>query len=277
MTGNESSEHRDWEARLGRIAESVKSWRVRTSEDPIAAQPGSELAGDDIEFVELSVSSLAAYSITVATEHLDFCLSVMAATHTLYPSAYLTVLRTALLTASQAVWVLDPVKRPTRQVRTLRLVADDVRSQLAMTRDAYAVDSHTEDLKSQEVRRLTARQRRLQEIADQLGLREDVRKMRVNNTEVIEEAARSSHEEDDVVGGVNLIWRTGSAAAHGTRSFALLRVLKSGVKESKSGAHFAKLTGDLATDVGPAAAASTMALNRAFELFDLRGSNRLPA
>jgi hypothetical protein len=95
-------EHAAWERRLGRIADAASQWQQTMSREPPTVEPGSDLAGDDAEFAGLSVSNLVGYSLAAATEHLDFTLSVMKQTSTLYPTAYLTVLRTSLLAASHA-------------------------------------------------------------------------------------------------------------------------------------------------------------------------------
>ncbi|KFF58044.1 hypothetical protein JF66_21590, partial [Cryobacterium sp. MLB-32] len=161
------------------------------AEEPSKPERGSPLAGDDAGFNELSVSNLASYSMATSTEPLDFCLSMMAKTQTMFPSAYLTVLRTALLTASHAAWILAPKSRQGRQMNALRLTADDVRSQVAMVRTAYVSDASVGKAKDAELLRLTRHQARLQEIADALGLKSDVTKPLVNNTAIIEEVART--------------------------------------------------------------------------------------
>ncbi|WP_035880579.1 hypothetical protein, partial [Cryobacterium sp. MLB-32] len=158
-----------------------------------------------------------------------------------------------------------------RQMNALRLTADDVRSQVAMVRTAYVSDASVGKAKDAELLRLTRHQARLQEIADALGLKSDVTKPLVNNTAIIEEVARTVHDEELSIGSINLIWRTGSAAAHGGRSFAIARLNRGEIRTGASGDKFARLSGDLQTDVGPAAAAAAMALSGAFKLFDERG------
>ena len=74
--------------------------------------------------------------------------------------------------------------------------------------------------------------------------------------------------EKFLVGATSLIWRNSSAAAHGGRSFALSRLEKKDVIKGNSRSQFSHLHGDLDHDIGPAAAAATPALSKAFELYD---------
>lgn len=54
--------------------------------EPIAVEPGSDLAGDDARFMGFNDSNLVGHSLATATEHLDFILSVMKQTSTRYPT-----------------------------------------------------------------------------------------------------------------------------------------------------------------------------------------------
>jgi len=92
---------------------------------------------------------------------------------------------------------------------------------------------------------------------------------KLNNTEVIAEAARQLHGDPRAASGVQLLWRTSSAAAHGQRAYALMR-MNSNVVHIAGKRNVMQLRGDLVHDVGPAASAATLAANEAFRLFDLR-------
>jgi len=108
----------EWEQRLSHIQAAVELWTERTKTAPVVPV-GSALRGDDRPGP--TVSNIAWYPLGIAIEHLDFTLSMMRATQAMYPTSYMTTLRTALLTASQAVWVLAPSKRVERRGRAMRL------------------------------------------------------------------------------------------------------------------------------------------------------------
>ena len=270
MRPTAKEEHAAWEARLGQFADDASQWQKTMSGEPAKTQPGSDLAGDDAGFASLNVSSLVGYSLATATEHLDFTLAVMKQTSTLYPTAYLTVLRTALLTASHAAWILAPAERAERQANALELLADDIRTELAMVKAAITTTDSARSAKEKMIETLVARQAELQPIADILKPGLQIPKCRINNTNIIESVAQSTHDKKLVVGGVNMVWRNGSAAAHGARSFAIMRLHQNEIVEGESGTKYSKLQGDLVNDVGPAAAAATLALSFAFTMHDIR-------
>lgn len=117
---------------------------------------------------------------------------------------------------------------------------------------------------------LLGRQAELQPIADTLKPRLQVAKCKINNTEVIESVAQATHEEDLAQGGVNMVWRNTSAAAHGSCGFATMRLKQNQILEGQSSTTYSRLRGDIANDVGPAAASATLALSFACEMHDLR-------
>jgi hypothetical protein len=268
-----SSGHADSERRLTRIAEAARAWDERCRAG-MAVQPRSELAHDDARFPELKVSHLVSWSMTVAAEHLNFTTTAMRETETVYPTAYLTVLRTALIGASHAVSVLTPDDRTERLRNALKIQADDDRSQLAMVRNSYTESASTEEAKEQLVAQLLERQTTLQRVADDLGMAIEVKKFQLNNSDLIRDTAASMHDSNMVRAGVTNAWRTGSTAAHAGRSFAVLRASRANVRRTTGDVSFVELRGDLELDIVPAASAATLALSRAFQLWDLRASTR---
>ncbi|WP_259540001.1 hypothetical protein [Herbiconiux daphne] len=265
-----TDEYRAWEARLGRISEAATQWQQSFNGAPATVEPGSDLADDDVTFESFSILNLVGYSLAAATEHLDFTLTAMKQTSTLYPTAYLTVLRTSLLAASHAAWMLTPTQRSERQLRALQFLSDDVRTQLVMVREAFAPKDAERTAKERMIEVLLERQAQLQPIADALKPGLQVDKCRINNTSIIESVAQAAHDEDVVQGGVNHIWRSGSAAAHGSRGFATIRLKQNTIVEAPTGGKYSLLRGDLVNDIGPAAAAATLALSFAFKMFDER-------
>ncbi|MFF0414898.1 hypothetical protein ACFYUY_31185 [Kitasatospora sp. NPDC004745] len=78
------------------------------------------------------MSSVAWHGLITAVEHLDFGLTALAKTQTLYPAVYFTTLRVGLLGAAQAVWVLEPTMRRERQLRALTAAAANYNEQRKM-------------------------------------------------------------------------------------------------------------------------------------------------
>jgi hypothetical protein len=97
-------------------------WRLRAHrvEEP---ETGSELAIDDEIFPHMAISQLARMSLVLAGEHLRLALDAIKANQ-LYPSSHFTVLRGALVGASQAVWILGPDDRDQRRERALTVLTE---------------------------------------------------------------------------------------------------------------------------------------------------------
>lgn len=259
----------EWSHRLGRMSLVVNAWRER-AENPVPLEPGSSLSADAVE--GLSIESPVWYSMCISSEHLDFALDAMRATSTMYPTAYMTVARTAFVAAVNAVWVLAPAKRQERRVRALRLRADDLRMQVTSFRDMRIPDGKPDAARVGLLNELQAKQAALQSVAGKLSVSEDVTKMRFNQTDAIDWVATHMHGVDDdlLIGATQAIWRSGSAAAHAQYHFGVLRAGQNEVIRDEAGGQILRLRGSLETDVGPALAGATMTLNEAFRLYDLR-------
>lgn len=269
-TRSNQAEHSEWESRLGRIALAVDGWRERTR-NPTPVDPGSSLAADSME--GLSVDNPIWYSMCISYEHLDFALETMRETNTMYPTAYMTVARTAFIAAVNAVWMLAPSGRQERRLRALRIRADDIRVQVTAMDDLRLQDDTSAKAHDSQVSLLRDRQRSLQLVADALGTKEDVSRMKFNQTEAIAWVARHMHGVDDnlLVGATMAVWRAGSAAAHAQYHFGARRADRPGVPHQRQDSSLVRLRGDLTKDVGPALAAAAMTLSEAFRLYDLRG------
>lgn len=103
-------------------ATDLDRWRLRAHrvEEP---ERGSDLAIDDEIFPLMAMSQLARLSLILSGEHLRLALDAMKAKQ-LYPSSHFTVLRGALVGASQAVWILGPEDRGQRRERALTVVTE---------------------------------------------------------------------------------------------------------------------------------------------------------
>ena len=267
MTEVDSStaEWQQWERRLTKIGAAVEAWQARTNNAPTIPAK-SALGGDDTP--GLVVSNLAWYSLIVAVEHLDFVIACMRATSTMYPTAYMTTLRSALLSASHAVWVLSPVRRAGRRERAMRLQMQDLDDQLKMLRSVWGLSREQETARESDIANLDGQAEANKAIVDRLGLL-PASLAKLNNTDVVTAVAKQIHDDPIAASGVQLLWRTGSAAAHGQRSYATMRMNRN-VLLTEGERKVMQLRGDLTHDVGPAAGAVTIAISEAFRLFDLR-------
>lgn len=262
-------EDNEWLRRLDRISDVVDAWRKR-AENPMLAEAGSSLAADSIE--GLSVENPVWYSMCISSEHLDFAIEAMRATSTMYPTAYMTVARTAFVAAVNAVWVLAPSTRQVRRERALKLRADDLRVQMTSFRDMQIPQGKPAEARTGLLKQLAERQASLQEVATTLGINEDVAKTRFQQTKAIDWVARHMHGVDDdlLIGATQAVWRSGSAAAHAQYHFGVMRLDRNEVVREGPDSSTVRLRGDLDNDVGPALAAATMTLSEAFRLYDLR-------
>lgn len=208
----------------------------------------------------------------VSSEHLDFAIEAMRAARTMYPTAYMTVARTAFVAAMNAVWVLAPPTRQERRERALRLRADDLRVQVTSFRDMQIPAGEPEEARTRLIEQLRERQSGLQKVAIELGVQEDVTKMRFHQTVAIDWVVQYMHGVDDdlLIGATQAVWRSRSAAAHAQYHFGVMRLDRNEIVREESGGSILHLRSDLDNDVGPAIAAATMTLNEAFWLYDLR-------
>ncbi|EYT56663.1 hypothetical protein H490_0101570 [Leucobacter sp. UCD-THU] len=225
----------------------------------------------------LTVESSIWYSMCISSEHLDFALDAMRATGTMYPTAYMTVTRTAFVAAVNAVWLLAGKSRQERRERALKLRADEIRIQIVALREMTIPDGKPDAARNELIGQLRERQTTLQEAAALIGVDEDVTKMRFNQTKAIDWVAKHMHGLADplLIGATQSIWRSGSAAAHAQMQFGIMRMSQNEVVTDVAGGRIMQLRGNLETDVGPAIVGATLTLNEAFRLYDLRRAKQI--
>jgi hypothetical protein len=102
----------------------LDAWQARCARQPEEPQRGSELIEDDRVWPQHRISEMARLSLALSVEHLRL-IRVMLDARQLFPSAPFTTLRGALVGAAQAVWVLSPDDRETRQSRGLCVIAEE--------------------------------------------------------------------------------------------------------------------------------------------------------
>lgn len=102
----------------------LDGWHARGQKMP-PEQPerGSLLAIDDGVFHWHNISETARLSLITSGEHLRLAGTAIEARQ-VYPSAHFTVMRTALVCAAQAVWILAGSEAQERQERGLTLIGE---------------------------------------------------------------------------------------------------------------------------------------------------------
>ncbi|MDN3477968.1 hypothetical protein [Curtobacterium sp. APC 4022] len=187
-------------------ATDLDRWRLRAQrlEEP---ERGSELALDDEVFPPMPISQLARMSLVAAGEHLRLALDAVKAKQ-LYPSSHFTVLRGALVGASQAVWILAPEDRAARRERGLTVL-----SEMYAQMDKYYKFLSGTRLEPDDRVRLGDQQLWLSERQDDVA---SVRSSKavLNLTDVIGVAADHAFAETAKREATRRVWREMSADAH---------------------------------------------------------------
>lgn len=195
--------------RILSCADQLDRWRLRVQQ---VEQPerGSDLDGDDRAFPFHRVSEVARASLAISGENLRMAVDAIRCRN-LYPSAHFTSLRSALVGACQAVWILAPDDGATRKDRGLR-VADEMYVESAKYHRA------TQELAP------NLSEADLAELAEQLtwisGRRQQLAAVRTSRTalnltvDVIPSAANIVYPDLRRRADVSLLWRQLSSDAH---------------------------------------------------------------
>lgn len=195
----------------------VRSWEPLLGQAPQPA-PGSPLAADDATFPALPTSATAWYAITSALDHLSFGADTLTAEGVTVrrPHAFHTLMRSALMAASQALWVLSG-DSTTRTTRSLLVVSDEAKHQTGFLKTladdqnimAVASDEYRERIRED----LSVLAQRRQAIRAELCKRGVQSKF--ETTRVIKDVAREIGPGDPwFQRGLLEQWMRGSAAAH---------------------------------------------------------------
>uniref|UniRef100_A0A5Q5BH26 Uncharacterized protein n=2 Tax=unclassified Mycobacterium TaxID=2642494 RepID=A0A5Q5BH26_MYCSS len=168
---------------------------------------GSALHEDDQDWPPLPVSQLAHVGLAVATDHLDAIRCHLNSKH-LFALTDLTICRSALVGASQAVWILAPADRNERLERARMLAADALRyhGQYMEALKAASPDDPTVPLVEAHIAMRSAELKAKRLEAGAL--------VRHENTRMIREAATAIFSPE-LAAEASLEWQSGSGAAHG--------------------------------------------------------------
>jgi dsDNA-binding SOS-regulon protein len=187
-------------------ADDLDRWRIRAHrvEEP---ERGSELAIDDEIFQRMAISQLARLSLVTAGEHLRLALDAIKAEQ-LYPSSHFTVLRGALVGASQAVWILAPEDRAVRRERGLTVLTE-----MYTQMDKYYSFLGSTQLEADDRARLDDQQLWLSERRDDVASLRTTRAVLIL-TDTIGAAADHVFADAVLREAVRRMWREMSADAH---------------------------------------------------------------
>ncbi|GAA1983573.1 hypothetical protein [Amycolatopsis minnesotensis] len=264
-----------WGARFARMFAVIEQWQARIEQEPLTPSAGSSLAADDTTFPSLPASSAAYNGLVAAIEHLDFFRAALTATRTLYPVAYYTVLRSALMGSAQAVWVLAPRQRSTRVENALRIAVDSYNQERKLINDITNLTAEQQVIADRNLATLSTRLSAAAAAADALGVNgATVANWTLNMTTVIKEAIALAFPENTADSGrvresSGMLWRSQSGHAHGTPYSRLSLIRDGDLVRRPDGTAYARSTSPI-EHIGLAAAAPTLLVSEAWRLYDLR-------
>ncbi|MDI9891706.1 hypothetical protein [Microbacterium sp. IEGM 1404] len=241
-------------------AEDLDRWRVRAREIE-RPERGSDLAQDDQIFERMPISEVVRYSLASSGEHLRLALDAVRAKQ-LYPSSHFTVLRGALVGASQAVWVLAPDERGTRRDRGLTVIAE-----MYAQMDKYYKFLETTDLKANDQTQLREQQLWLAERSAQVAARKTTRAT-LNLTDVIGSAVDTTFRDRGSREALRGLWREMSADAH-VLGWSMFQRAVFGPVDRRTGLGEAKAGGEPELVAEPFLGSYRL-LKRGWSLFDQR-------
>lgn len=193
---------------LGPTFLDLDRWGRRLAGGLLPAQ-GSQLARDDTDLPQLPLSQLALLGLATARDHLH-AVRVLLEARELFPLAQLSLIRAALIGASQTVWLLEPDDRPRRLERGRCLAAHNYSEfnkcltvLLTLTDPPH---QGTLEAKTKVERRMAD----VSQIRDAEG-----EKSALNATAMIEGAATATFPESRHAGESVAVWRQTSGCAHG--------------------------------------------------------------
>lgn len=238
----------------------LEGWQARAKR-PEQPEPRSQLATDDARFRWHPISETARLSLVLAGEHLRLAATAIEARQ-VYPSAHFTVIRGALMGASQAVWMLAPDEAAERQERGL-IVIGEMYQELQKFYNEVGADQ----LGDEEQRDL---HRQIQWCRERIGQVAALRRSgaKLNQTEIIKWAVQHRFREPKRRTAVKLFWRQMSADAH-VLGWGLFQRSSPPRPVRQSGIGLAEASGSLEHVAEPFVAAHLL-LKEGWSLFDRR-------
>lgn len=245
----------------------LESWKQR-AESVEQPERGSDLAADDQVFPFHRISEVARTSLVISGENLRMAIDAIHQEN-LYPNAHFTPLRSALVGACQAVWILAPDDQTVRRDRGLCVIDELYRRSAQFHADTRTL---TPGLTQAEVTTLDGQLRWIR------GRRQQVAGVRVNRfslnltDDVIPSAAAVVYSDPQRQAEVSLLWRQMSGDAHVLGWSMFIRSTPgqtdrlTGLAEFGSAGSF--------SSIAPAFYASYQLLRRGWSLYDRRCEGR---
>lgn len=211
---SEDNEERQAKKQIVATFEQIDVW----SRTPLfTPNVGAELRGDDDEWPWMATSQLAKVGLDVAAEHFK-AIVVLIKSNVPFTFAFRSILRTALVGATQSVWLLAPDDREERARRLRVLVRELYRRHLQYLdsllelSDLYGDprDANTQKVRDHAATRLT----QIDTVRTLAG-----EKAAWNDTDAIKAAAVELFSKDAnknaLVHEASLEWMAGSGVSHG--------------------------------------------------------------
>lgn len=264
--------------RLIEVRDTLRSWLARIK-SPEEVMSNSSLATDDRVYPGMPCSQLAWWGLTVGVEHLDASIGLLDRQieqgQPIMPSATYTVLRGALIGASQAALLLCTPQRAQRVNYGLKIAYEEYR-QAYNFRETTVHHSAISESERQRVLSedfLSDFQEGMARVKTLLKERNEPQK-RLLDTDLIKEAARVVHQDsnaDMLRLAVEMEWRLGSGAAHGRLLMNMHRQASYSKSDTGHIGHF----GGTKREVTQQIVLVYLVLHAAWSMWDLRRfSNR---
>lgn len=182
-------------------------WDARTTAG-FVPEPGSPLALDDEDWRWWRMSQLALGGLAAAQDHLE-AIRVHIEARRGFALATDTMLRGALLGASQAVWLLAPEDREKRLDFARCAAAEMYKRHREFLGDLRKTISEPHEGTEKVYAHVVEREKQLQEKRDAAG-----QARQFDNTNIVERAAAAAFGKDSVT-EARTVWRSLSGASHG--------------------------------------------------------------
>lgn len=203
-----SQEDKESEKVLRSTFPTLDKWQIKLAK-PFRPAANSQLAADDVDWPHFPHSTIAWSGLVAASDHLSAIRRHIEARQ-LFPLAHPTLCRTALIGASQVVWVLTPDDRAGRLRRSRTVIAYIYKNHLQYLKGLQGI-ADTPHAGTDTVAALV--DQRLSELT--LKRDADNQKESLNTTNMIRSAAETAFTKPELVEQVVLAWQSGSGAAHG--------------------------------------------------------------
>lgn len=171
-------------------------------------EQGSKLEKDDQDWPSIPVSQIAQIGLQVAADHL-LAVRVHIEARRLFAFSHLTLCRSALLGAAQAVWVLAPHDPALRLKRARTVAAYAQWKHLQYLRGLQGIARQPDQNTDTIAALVDSRVEELDQKRDAAG-----EVMKLNNTDMIREAVDAVFDAALAAEAV-VVWQSSSGAAHG--------------------------------------------------------------